>query len=86
MLAESNLNADSSFTLQFSSKCDAREGRPNNYAGRVVVSNTLRENEYKFRLCEIIKVGRTAEATMLAAKDMLLLEDDDEEGSLPMVM
>ena len=41
MLAESNLNADSSFTLQFNSKCDARELRPVNYSGRVVVSNAL---------------------------------------------
>ena len=84
MLAESNLNADSSFTLQFNSKCDARELRPVNYSGRVVVSNALGENEFRFRQCELMRQGRTEVATMLPGKEMLMLEDDDDEGSLPM--
>ena len=87
MLVEENLNLDQHFMLLLDAKSDARDGRPSIYPGKIAVKLTLKDAEFKFRFCDLYRLGRTEMAEMLRAKDMVAPEegvhDNASEEILP---
>ena len=80
MLADQNLMVDSHFSLQFDTRPDQREGRPNNYPGRIVHGIGVKEAAFKFRTSDLARVGRTELAQMLAGKDMVEVDETPQDG------
>lgn len=55
-------------------EADLRDGRPCTYPGRLLVHPNAKEKQI-WHNCLLMKVGRTAEAEMLHARDMCQVED-----------
>ncbi|CAK9040562.1 unnamed protein product [Durusdinium trenchii] len=73
-LAMSGLHVDHVWHLCFGKKADLRDGRPCTYPGRLLVHPNAKEKQI-WHNCLLMKVGRTAEAEMLHARDMCQVED-----------
>ena len=64
-----------------SCKADARDGRPCTFPGRFLFQNVASKDRV-WANCSLVKTGRTAEAEMLHARDMIQVEDVSD-GALP---
>ena len=74
ILANRSLTIDAIFFLQFKEKPDMRDSRPLNYNGRIVLGPTT-PDEFVWKPCSLIQKGRTEPATMLHARDMVIVEN-----------
>ena len=79
MLAQRGLNFDHKFGLLFSDRPDSRDTRCLIYDGRIVTPFDMKESEYIFRNCELMK-GRTEPAMMLKSSLLQSIEDTSEEA------
>ena len=64
-----------------SCKADARDGRPCTFPGRILFQNVAQKDRV-WGNCSLVKTGRTSEAEMLHARDMVQIEDVSD-GALP---
>ena len=56
-------------------QADARDGRPCTFPGRLLLHPGAKDNKHVWSNSTLVKTGRTADADMLHARDMVQVED-----------
>ena len=87
-LAQQGLNLDNPFVLMRSAKTDGRDGRPRDIAGRILISNNLRESTFptSWRSSEVLRTNRIAESEMIKTSEMVVLDASTPESLPSMVV
>lgn len=81
-LSMRSIHMDTSFSLVYERRSDARDNRPCNLQGRIAHSNTFEMRKSGWRNCPLMTVGRTEPAKQVPNKQLIMVEDLSEE-SLP---
>ena len=77
MLYDRGLNLDTKFTLMFEEKTDARDGRPCQLEGRILMPLAPKD-DYIWKRCPLLTRSRTELAKMLPVREMVAVEDRGE--------
>ena len=80
-LATAGIDVDTPWVLSFAKKVHARGGRPCTMPGKVMMSQHFCPENVWFKT-GLVQVGRTEEVPMMAARDMINIEDVGE-AALP---
>ena len=81
-LSNQNISLDSTFVILRGAKTDARDGRPRDLTGRILVSASFIGDEIVpgiWKNSAIVKGGRVAESEMLKTADMVGMDSVDPE-------
>ena len=66
---------DRSLSIQFASRKDSRDTRPLVYKARLAMGQGIKDKEWAFAGCPLVKDGRTPPIEQLASGDMATVED-----------